>query len=284
MTKPNTGFYSAQVGALGVTTIHDGGLTAPIDILTGIDHATAEATLKRNFRGVPLALTVNAFLVRHAGGLALVDTGSDTKMGPDSGRLVGNLAAFGVAPADIGTILVTHLHRDHIGGMTGADNRALFPNAEVVVGATEHRFWTDAAQPLADRLLPTQALVAMTLAAYAGRVRTVAPGQEGLPGMRLLELPGHTPGHAGWLLESGGESLLIWGDIVHLPGLQFTRPEATTVFDVDPALATASRRRAFDMASTDRLMVAGMHLDFPGLGHVERRGEGYGFVPVPWHA
>ncbi|RUZ38790.1 MBL fold metallo-hydrolase, partial [Mesorhizobium sp. M7A.F.Ca.CA.001.15.1.1] len=95
---------------------------------------------------------------------------------------------------------------------------------------------------------------------------------------------GHTPGHTGWLIESGGDSVMIWGDIVHMPHLQFTAPQAATILDIDRDLAVATRRRALDMAAADRLRVAGIHLDFPAFGHVERRGGGYAFVPEVWRA
>ena len=98
----------------------------------------------------------------------------------------------------------------------------------------------------------------------------------------MVQEPGHTPGHSGWIVSSGGDSMLIWGDVVHVPGVQFARPEAGMVFDVDVEQGRASRARAFDMAATDRLRVAGMHLDFPTFGHVMRAGRGYAFVPEVW--
>ena len=94
--------------------------------------------------------------------------------------------------------------------------------------------------------------------------------------------PGHTPGHSGWLIASGAESLLIWGDIVHMPGVQFPRPGAGMGFDVDGDQAIATRQRIFDMAATDRLAVAGMHLDFPCFGHVAKASKGYAFIPNVW--
>ena len=100
--------------------------------------------------------------------------------------------------------------------------------------------------------------------------------------MTCHHLPGHTPGHSGWLLASGADTLLIWGDVVHLPGIQFALPEAGLAFDTDSDEARRSRRRALDMAATDKLLVAGMHLDFPTFGHVVKAGTGYAFVPSVW--
>ena len=103
-----------------------------------------------------------------------------------------------------------------------------------------------------------------------------------MSGIAIVPEPGHTPGHSGWLISSGAASLLIWGDIVHMPGIQFARPDAGMGFDVDGGQAIATRQRIMDMVATDRTMVAGMHLDFPCFGHVARVSEGYAFVPDVW--
>jgi glyoxylase-like metal-dependent hydrolase (beta-lactamase superfamily II) len=106
---------------------------------------------------------------------------------------------------------------------------------------------------------------------------------EVLPGISLLALPGHTPGHSGYVISSGGQSLLIWGDIIHVPEVQVARPEVTMVFDTDPHQAAATRKRTFDMVATDRQLVAGMHVHFPGFAHVVRDGNGgYLLLPEPW--
>jgi glyoxylase-like metal-dependent hydrolase (beta-lactamase superfamily II) len=94
--------------------------------------------------------------------------------------------------------------------------------------------------------------------------------------MAAVALPGHTPGHTGWLIASGKESLLIWGDLVHLASVQVARPETSLVFDVDPQAACATRLRR---VAADRLKVAGAHMDFPGFGTIVRRGAGFAFEP-----
>jgi glyoxylase-like metal-dependent hydrolase (beta-lactamase superfamily II) len=201
--------------------------------------------------------------------------------------LAGNLARVGVDPGDIDTILMTHLHPDHVGGLMDSAERAIFRNAELIFHTHEQAYWSD------PRVLANAAegqpkqwvqLTLATLAAYRGRTRLITAG-EVLPGISAVPEPGHTPGHTGWLINSGDETLLIWGDIVHLHGVQFAHPEAgMSTVDVDSAQAIVTRRRIIDMAATERLRIAGMHLDFPSFGHVARDGEHFAFVPEPWRS
>jgi glyoxylase-like metal-dependent hydrolase (beta-lactamase superfamily II) len=114
-------------------------------------------------------------------------------------------------------------------------------------------------------------------------MRTFDSAVEVFPGVTSMPLPGHTPGHSGYMIASGGESLLIWGDIIHVPEVQVARPEVTMVFDTDPQQAAATRKRVFDMVATDRQLVAGMHVHFPGFAHVVKQADGgYLLLPEPW--
>jgi glyoxylase-like metal-dependent hydrolase (beta-lactamase superfamily II) len=118
------------------------------------------------------------------------------------------------------------------------------------------------------------------IAPYQNQRKT--PGDGVFPHVNAVPLSGHTPGHTGYLVESGGEALLIWGDICNVPDIQVRRPEVTMAFDTDPQAAIATRKRAFDMAVADKLLVAGMHLHFPGFAYLSREGDGYRMVPEAW--
>jgi glyoxylase-like metal-dependent hydrolase (beta-lactamase superfamily II) len=271
------------VGEVVVTALNDGMFEASFDWLTNIDPAEPPALHEATFRAIPPRITVNAFLVQIGERLVLVDSGCGGVMGPSLGRLAGNLASMGVAPAAIDTVLLTHLHPDHVGGLVDPAGKALLPNAELIVHEAEPPFWQDDAV-LAQAAEEDRGFIQLArtvLDAYRDRVRTIASG-EALPGVTAIPAPGHTPGHTGWLIASGAVSLLIWGDIVHLPGVQFARPGAGMGFDVDGAQAIVTRQRIMDMAATDRLLVAGMHLDFPAFGHLARAGDGYAFIPEVW--
>jgi glyoxylase-like metal-dependent hydrolase (beta-lactamase superfamily II) len=283
-TRQPPGVYHHTVGDVTITALNDGMFEADFAWLTHIPANEAEALHRASFRAIPPRITISCFLLQTDDRLVLVDSGCGAAMGPALGALTSNLRALGVQPGDIGCVLATHLHPDHIGGLVDAAGAAVFPNAELVVHEADLRFWSDdatlaGASSDQDRGFVT--LARTTIAAYRDRTRTLTQG-DALPGISLVPEPGHTPGHSGWLIASGGDSLLIWGDIVHMPGVQFASPGAGMGFDIDGEQAIASRRRIFDMSATDRLEVAGMHLDFPCFGHVAKASEGYAFIPNVW--
>ncbi len=267
------------VGEFTVTAVSDGVLNSNHDVILGIDKAES-ARLTGVPYGEPLPLDVNCFLIRHRGRLILSDAGSGHTMGPTLGRLPQNLRAIGVAPEAIDTIMLTHLHPDHSLGLIDEAGRAVFPNAQLIVHEAEAAFWLDRAEQSADSERVTRNTKAQrrVTAPYRDRIRRIEDG-EVLPGITAMLRPGHTPGHTTWLIESGGQRLLLWGDIVHLASVQMARPDATLVFDVEPKLARASRERVLEFAAAEGLLVAGAHLPFPGIGRVERAGHGFRFDP-----
>lgn len=281
-----SGLYHLAIGDVLVTAVNDGTFQASFDLVAGIDREECVRIERSAFRPVPPKMTMNAFLLQVGDRTAIVDAGCGTSMGPTLGMVCRNLAAMGVTPADIDLILVTHMHPDHINGLVDDDGEAVFPNAELVVNEAELAFFRDPMSPSRSPEGEPQEFFAGFRKAtrpYADRIRTVRDGPV-LPHVTAVTQPGHTPGHTGWLVESGGDAVMIWGDIVHMPHLQFTAPEAGTILDIDREQAVATRRRALDMAATDRIRVAGIHLDFPAFGHVERSGRGYVFVPEVWRA
>ena len=221
---------------------------------------------------------MNAFLVRLSGQWALVDAGSGNSMGPTLGKLPDSLRAHGVAPDEIGTIFLTHLHPDHSNGLVDDAGQAVYPNAEIILHETEAGFWLDRdpSTGASERIRRNIAKTAATTGPYRKRMRPVSDG-EAVPGVSAVLLAGHTPGHTGWLIQSGGDGLLIWGDVVHFASIQIARPDTGLVYDVDPLAACATRRRMFDRVAADKLAVAGAHIDFPGFGTIVRKGTGFAF-------
>ena len=282
-TAQIAGVHHFRLGDLVVSAINDGIFDVTLDVMANIDRAEAEKLQAAAFRRMPPRITINAFLVNDGKSLTLIDSGRGTIGGPAAGAVGRRLASLGVAPSAIKRVLVTHMHIDHVSGLVDGEGKPVFPEAEIVVHEKEAKFWlgeVPAGAP--DGLRDAFGIAQRGIGPYRQRLRTVAGG-EVAPGITILPAPGHTPGHAGYALQSAGEHLLIWGDIVHMPGVQFANPEAGMVFDTDPAQAQATRRRIFDMAASERARVAGMHLDFPTFGHVARAGNGYAFVPEVWY-
>lgn len=283
--SPLPGALRRRIGDIEVTALLDGYLNVQEALLVGFDPAEARTLAEAMFQ-TPGAqrIPVTAYLVNTGGKLILVDAGSADTFGPTLGKLPEALRAVGVTPADIDMLAITHLHPDHINGALKPDGSALFPNAELVVSETDHIFWND------DGFL-TQADEHVRgffhgarkgVAAYQKRLRLFTDGAEIGPGIRAMALPGHTPGHTGFRIDSGKDSLLIWGDVAHIATYQFARPDWGISFDTDIEQARTTRKKVLDQVATDRLMVAGMHLPFPGFGYVAREGNGYRFVPAEW--
>ena len=222
-------------------------------------------------------------MVQWAGSTVLIDTGAGHTMGPAAGRLAGNLKAAGVTLDDVNVVLMTHLHLDHAGGLTDAAGAPIFSMAELYLSEAELAHWTsDEAREAAPEVLkPSFELARRQIAPYSTRTRRFTTG-EVLPRIQAVPLPGHTPGHTGFLIESGGEKLLVWGDAMSVPAVQAPRPDVSLVFDTDPQLGISTRRGVLERAVAEDLLVAGTHLPFPGFSRIARAGAGFAVQPEPW--
>ena len=272
-----------QIGSTIVTALSDGYFDVAFDFFRDLDAPQGEALLRKAHRPSPPRIEVNAFLVEQRAHRILVDTGCGANLGPTVNMLGANLTAARVSCASIGAVLCTHIHPDHTNGLIDGRGEPVFPNAEVYVHHADAAFWlSDENRAKAPDELKVQFDWARAaFAAYAGRVRLIASGQI-LPGVEAIELPGHTPGHCGYVVHSDGEALLIWGDAVHSISIQTARPEVTFATDVDGGAARDTRLRLFDQVATDRLLITGMHLEFPGFGYLTRDANRFRYEPEPW--
>ncbi len=277
-----------MLGGFEVTALYDGYTELDQKTLKGMAAKDIQTLLARMFisttKGMQTA--VNAFLINTGDNLVLVDTGASQCFGPTLGVVPDNLRAAGYKAEDVDTVLLTHLHADHACGLVDSGGKAVFPNATVWVAKDEAAFWLSeeiAAKAPQDK----QGFFKMSrdsVAPYAaaGRLKTFIPGETLIPGVTIAPSPGHTPGHSGYLFASQGQSLLVWGDIVHNYAVQFPHPEVAFEFDSNEKQAVATRKKIFADAARNKLWVAGAHLPFPGLGHVRAEKRGYSWVPAEY--
>jgi len=272
---PRLALPSQPAGDLTITAVSDGYLHASFDFLANIDPADASRMQENAGIADQTSIHINCYLVRGGGRTVLIDAGAGG-FKQWGGRLRANLLLAGVQPFEIDAILLTHAHPDHVGGLMDASGDAVFPNAELVVHHREVAFWQDDGNlnRAPERARGNFLVARQAFDGYRERLRTFDAG-EVLPGMTAVPLPGHTAGHTGYRLESGVQNLLVWGDIVHFPEIQIPRPDVSIAFDQDAHLAAETRTRLLDLASSERLLIAGMHLGELGFAQVERTGPTY---------
>jgi glyoxylase-like metal-dependent hydrolase (beta-lactamase superfamily II) len=280
------GYYRYAVGDFVVTALNDGVLNIRATTFQGRTPQEMEAQMARAFggsaTGVPISM--NAYLVDTGKQRILIDSGTVKCFGdnPTLDQFPANLRAAGYAPKDIDTILITHLHGDHFCALATADGKRRFPKAAIWVAEKEAAYWLSEeianSQP-EDRRLPFKQ-ARETLALYGNAVHTFTADTAIVPGIKIVPTPGHTPGHTSFLVESKGAALLLWGDIVILPAVQLPYPEVSAGSDSDRAQAVATRQALFERLAKEGTAVAGSHLPFPGIGHIRKEEQGYGWVPV----
>ena len=254
-----------QVGEAKVTLLSEGASERKPDLL--LNASTADIQKYIPTGSYPTA--INAFLVETSGQTVLIDTGFGRA------SFYSYLNAAKVKPENINAILLTHMHKDHISGLLTADGNIAFPNATIYVSAKEYDYWKDRDE-------------GVILARYGDKVQTFEPNELGaavsplFPNIFPIAAYGHTPGHTMYLIQSGNDQLLIWGDLVHAAAIQFPLPDVALTFDVDPVEAIRTRKAVFAYVAANHIPVAGMHLPLPGLGIVENEpnSDGYRFTPL----
>ncbi len=243
--------------------------------------------LARQFLKDPVQTSVNAFLVNTGDKLVLIDTGAGTFFGPTLGRMLTALKAAGYQPEQVDEIYISHMHGDHIGGLLAA-GKAAFPNAVVRAEKAEGDFWLSQAKmnaaPKDGQDTFKGAMAAIDPYAATNRFKPYEGDTVLVPGIRAVVTRGHTPGHALYVIESKGEKLVLWGDLMHQAAVQFLDPSVTVTFDSDQGKAAQQRRQAYQAAAKEGHWIGASHLPFPGIGHLRAEGKGYAYFPVNYTA
>lgn len=275
--------HRLKVGDAEVIVLSDGIMDQPTALMMpGRETAEIAATFKAagaEFAG--LTAQLNVAVVRVGTETILIDAGGGTEFLPSLGKLEAQLTAAGITPDAITRVIFTHAHPDHFWGLVDPlTGDSAYEKAVHVMAGAERDFWlqADVETRVPEAFKGMAAGTHRRLKAVAARVTTARPGDEVVPGLQLVDTGGHTPGHVSVLLRSGGEQLLIGGDVLTQSVISFARPEWRWGPDLDSDRAVASRRRILDQLATDRVRLLGYHLPWPGVGRVERAGTAYRYV------
>jgi glyoxylase-like metal-dependent hydrolase (beta-lactamase superfamily II) len=293
--KQAASFYRYKVGTTEVTVVSDGIARVPVTeaFVLNVKPEEVKAALRDAFMEPDVFIgPYNPIVLNTGSKLVLIDMGTgeaayNATKGL-SGQLLNNLAAAGIDRNAIDTIIISHYHGDHINGLLRADNSIAFPNAEILVPAPEHKYWTDAGEEsrsptprIADLFKNVHRVIEN--AEVMKRLRTYEWDKEVIPGVLAVGTPGHTPGHTSHIVTSGSSKVYVQADVTHAPFLFARHPGWHAFYDHEPVQAEATRRKVYDMLSAEKMMVQGFHYPFPSVAHVEKTASGYQEIPMPWN-
>jgi len=278
------GFYRMMLGDFEVTALSDGTFDLHVtQLLTNTTPERVQAALARSYLHDPVETSVNAFLINTGAELVLIDAGAGALFGPTVGKLLANMRASGYEPEQIDAVYVTHMHGDHVGGLMNGDSMA-FPKAVVRADRRDADYWLSQANldaaPENQKGMFQGAMASLNPYVAAGRFKPFDGDTELTPGIRAVAAHGHTPGHTVYVVESQGQRLDVWGDLIHVAAVQFPEPSVTIRFDTDSDAAAAQRRQHAAAAAAGGHWVAAAHLSFPGIGHLRADGQGYDLLPA----
>lgn len=292
--KQAPSFYRYKVGDAQVTVVSDGVNTFPLGanfIPNAKVEEVAAALEKAYMPKDKVSIQFGPLVINSGGKLIVLDTGNGAGALAGSKGAVGqfsaNMAAAGFDPKAVDLVVISHFHGDHINGLLNADGTPAFVNAEVLVPSVEWKFFMDdgeMSRATGERMPGVFKNARRVL--ETGLKKKVTPyewGKEVAPGLLAVETPGHTPGHTSYVLSSGSGKVFIQSDVTNIPYLFAANPGWHAFFDQDADMAEKSRLKTYDMLVADKLQVQGFHYPFPGLGNVEKDGNGYRVIPAPWN-
>jgi glyoxylase-like metal-dependent hydrolase (beta-lactamase superfamily II) len=293
--KQAPGFYRYKVGDIEITVVTDGVARGPLaeNFVTNVKADEVKAALEAAHKSRDLFdNTFTPVVINTGGKLVLIDTGTGeanfTASKGTAGQFTANLAAAGLSPSAIDTVIISHYHGDHMNGLLKADNSLAFPNAEILVPANEHKYWMDDGEMARAPKGRIEGLFKNNRRVFSGevlkRLRTYEWDKEVVPGILAVGTPGHSPGHTSHVVSSGSSKVYVQADVTHVPYLFARNPGWHAAYDQDPVMAEATRRKVYDMLVAEKMMVQGFHYPFPSHAYVEKSGNGYRETMVSWNA
>jgi glyoxylase-like metal-dependent hydrolase (beta-lactamase superfamily II) len=274
-------------GDLEALALSDGYFVLPAGYLVSPEAPSAEreAVLKTTTAqgGEQIQLVNNVTVIRRQSEVILIDAGTGPRHQPTAGKLAENLKAAGIAPAAVTKVVLTHGHPDHLWGILDANNVPIYPNATYIVSEVEWNIWSDpdVMQKL-PAVFPKERLVTGAknhFSHIADKVLMVRAGHEIISGVRVIDTPGHTPGHIS-IEVAGGDGLVIGADALTNAVISFQYPSWRVPVDHEPDVGVSTRLRLLDRLATEKRRLVAAHLPFPGSGFVERKDRAYRFVPA----
>ncbi len=290
--KQNAGFYRYKVGTHEVTVVTDGvnRFRFPDGFVANKNRDEVNAAWAALYgEKDQMVIPYSPIAVNTGSKLVVIDTGTSEanfeRSKGAAGQFHSNLKASGINPDQVDTVIISHFHGDHINGLLDKDNKLAFPKAEVLVPAPEWKYFMDDAEmgkQTSDRMKGVFTNLRRVFDALGRKVTQYEPNKEVAPGITSVASYGHTPGHMSFVIAQGNSKVFVQGDVTNIP-LFVRNPGFHLMFDQDPQAAEATRRKTYDMLVAEKMMVQGFHYPFPSLAHVEKSGDGYREVMVPWN-
>ncbi len=272
--------YKFQVGEFECYALYDGNFVSRAEVFFSNAPADLLNSVLQAEKVVPnqIPSTWTCLLISDGRTKLLVDTGMGPGAGPLGGHLLTQLEKIGLQPADIDLVFLTHGHPDHIGGCADEAGRPAFPRARYFMGVEEHTFWSDESNY--GELSETMVRFARkNLPVIDMNLDLVSPGYEILPGIKVLEAFGHTPGHLCLEIISGEARLLNLADLVLHP-VHLLYPDWCSRKDLQVDRTIATRRRLLAYAAEKHATVLLFHMDYPSLGYVTAEAGGWRWQPI----